>query len=106
MTTIDENLNIIIKPIECKCPMCEKLHVKELCWNEPFRPRVYCDECRKKVWIVENDAHRRTVERAVNAFMSEKFDDNKDYKPSSSSDYSMDHFYEGEDDKYEGEGDE
>jgi len=41
--------DIKLRTIECKCPMCKKLHKQSIPWKHSTRPWIYCKLCQPKV---------------------------------------------------------
>lgn len=37
------------KEIQCKCPLCGKLHTLTIYWTGLTPPRIYCPQCKAKL---------------------------------------------------------
>jgi len=56
------------KLIECKCPMCKKIHKHKMLSRSFIRPWIYCDNCKGKASNVSDfneTGHSRTTHRPV-----------------------------------------
>lgn len=57
---------VIVKILECKCPMCKKLHKQRIAHKGSTRPWLYCNKCQPKV--ASRTSH---VRPATNHYLSQ-----------------------------------
>jgi hypothetical protein len=54
MKTKAKKMNLTHKPTECKCPQCEKTHIKLMFWTGRGMPHKYCRLCALSLDEIDN----------------------------------------------------